>query len=629
MSLSGERSLSEDDKKREGSTIIFVPGMSVPKAQHPPFWLDLQLSDFVLLFLGVVLSASARWLQSTLRQKRKLHSTYKLWIDRARHERDAKTHKALDQSSENNEFLNADEIHKKCLEGSLDPVKQTIFAAKRCRTYGRLVANAIAEEFYDEAVEIATALKSVREQSSSCPLYGIPVSVKECIALKGSYSTAGLACRLKNRDKDDSVIVKTILSAGAIPVCSGNVIQMMMLPEANNRIWGRSLNPWDLRRTPGGSSGGDAALVAMKCVPLAVCSDVAGSIRIPASFCGVVGFKPTASRVSSRGSMRPRKLDRVGTSPIIPAVIGPIATNVGGCALFMKAVSGPDMHKMDPNTPWIPFNDHAYQSKGQLRIGYFLSDNWFEPCPTSCRAVLDTVAKLEAVGHSCVPFDLPTDGWYNYSLLVAINTADDLKSFKEGLEGESFVEEYNPIIKANALPGWVRSVLTKVTPKRISALLSQSTKGGVSVYEHWQKSAQVAEVREKWTKAFLEAKLDAIVFPAMPLPALKHGTSGELTSCCSYMFIANLLQWPAGCVPVTTVRKQEARYFTKDELPENQRDPIAHKACKTMEGSSGLPMSVQVMTPAYEDEKCLRLMKEIEDIASFRDEPTAYRRETI
>ena len=86
----------------------------------------------------------------------------------------------------------------------------------------------------------------------------------------------------------DSLIVELLRKAGAIPLVTGNTIQLMMLYDCNNRIWGRTLNPWNLNRSPGGSSGGDAALVAMGCVPLAVASDVAGSIRIPACFSGVI-----------------------------------------------------------------------------------------------------------------------------------------------------------------------------------------------------------------------------------------------------------------------------------------------------------------------------------------------------
>ena len=156
-----------------------------------------------------------------------------------------------------------------------------------------------------------SSLKGKNEELLSGKLLlGVPISVKDCIALKGALQTGGLQCRTGevHRSSEDSLIVHVLRQAGAIPICRGNVSQVMMLPESSNNIWGTTLNPWDLSRTPGGSSGGEGALVAMKCVPLAVGSDIGGSIRIPATYCGVTGFKPTPSRLSMEGCMRPRKV---------------------------------------------------------------------------------------------------------------------------------------------------------------------------------------------------------------------------------------------------------------------------------------------------------------------------------
>lgn len=144
--------------------------------------------------------------------------------------------------------------------------------------------------------------------SATCLLRGVPISVKESLGVKGTMSTGGLVWRLRHRCKEDSLIVQVIRKAGALIMCTGNVPQLMMMPECYNHIVGRARNPWDLKRTPGGSSGGDAALVAMGCVPLAIGSDVAGSLRIPASFCGVVALKPTSTRLTTKGCMRPRKV---------------------------------------------------------------------------------------------------------------------------------------------------------------------------------------------------------------------------------------------------------------------------------------------------------------------------------
>ena len=134
------------------------------------------------------------------------------------------------------------------------------------------------------------------------------------------------------------------------------------------------------------------------------------------------------------------------------------------------------------------------------------------------------------------------------------------------------------------------------------------------------------EMRSIWSDAFRDAGIDAILHPALPLPALPHGISGNITSAFSYMFLANMLLWPAGVVPVTVVQPDEQLY-PKGDLPANQRDCLADLAGKVMENSAGLPMSVAVMTPAFQDEKCLRVMKEIERSVDFSAEPTAYKQE--
>ena len=252
------------------------------------------------------------------------------WIQRARMARDQKQFQALllTMSMSNESIEKEDNNGSKILPSAtettqlirtrkLDMEENIIALAQRCRKYGRKEdgVNAITEELYDEALEDAKKLiqESATKTLRDFPLlYGVPISVKDCIAIKGTFSTGGLACRLNSTSKEDSLIVQVLKKAGAIPICRGNTIQLMMLPESVNRIWGRSRNPWDLSRTPGGSSGGDAALVAMDCVPLAVATDVAGSIRIPAASCGVVGFKPTASRLSGKGNMRPSKVSLVG-----------------------------------------------------------------------------------------------------------------------------------------------------------------------------------------------------------------------------------------------------------------------------------------------------------------------------
>jgi Asp-tRNA(Asn)/Glu-tRNA(Gln) amidotransferase A subunit family amidase len=250
------------------------------------------------------------WIADVIQRKRDRVHELDSWIAQARKERDDKQFHILSKESPpSNMNLSATETTQKIQANQLNMVDNLILLAHRCRRYGRDQdkVNAVTQELYDEAHEQAMTLQNSSTKQKGL-LYGVPISVKDCIAIKGTLSTGGLACRLKSPSLEDALIIKVIKHAGAIPLVRGNTVQTMMLAESVNRIWGQSRNPWDLLRTPGGSSGGDAALVAMECVPLAIGSDVAGSLRIPAAFCGIVGFKPTSTRLSMKGNMKPRKV---------------------------------------------------------------------------------------------------------------------------------------------------------------------------------------------------------------------------------------------------------------------------------------------------------------------------------
>lgn len=178
----------------------------------------------------------------------------------------------------------------------------------------------VAEEAFAQATEAATALahevsasesKDRAEEDAllgvnSKPLLGVPISVKDQIDMAGFDSTCGLAARCFKPAKDDCILIKLLIDKGAIPFIRGNVPQCLMLPESDNNVWGQSKNPHDPRTTPGGSSGGDAALVAYRATPLAIGTDIGGSLRIPAHYCGIYTFKPTPQRISLKGISVPR-----------------------------------------------------------------------------------------------------------------------------------------------------------------------------------------------------------------------------------------------------------------------------------------------------------------------------------
>jgi Asp-tRNA(Asn)/Glu-tRNA(Gln) amidotransferase A subunit family amidase len=193
---------------------------------------------------------------------------------------------------------------------------------------------------------------------------------------------------------EDSILVSLLKSAGAIPFCRSNVPQCLMLPESDNAIWGTSANPWHRGRTPGGSSGGEAALVAARASPLGIGTDIGGSIRIPAHCCGVYGFKPTPARISSRGIAVPRP-GGVSGQIAVKSVAGPIARCVSDIALVMRAWLGGEggsggdsnggacMSSLDCNVPALGWDqDSCTVVEGKpMKFGIMRCDSFFHPAP--------------------------------------------------------------------------------------------------------------------------------------------------------------------------------------------------------------------------------------------------------
>ena len=259
---------------------------------------------------------------------------------------------------------------------------------------GNMVLTAVTEELYDEAYDQAVQLdaESRAENLNSLPLWGIPISIKDCVQQKGTDATCGSAAKCFKPFEEDGLQVTLLRNAGAVLHVRSNVPQLLMMPESENNVWGCSKNPWDKSRTPGGSSGGEAALVASGCSVMGLGSDIGGSIRIPAHYCGLVGFKPTPMRVTSKGSVAPRYLGRNGQMIIKPTV-GPLTRSVRDCISMMEALTAPLAAEVDTFLPPIPPWNTDLSINGPLgvkrplRIGMVLSDDWFEAAEACQRAV--------------------------------------------------------------------------------------------------------------------------------------------------------------------------------------------------------------------------------------------------
>jgi Asp-tRNA(Asn)/Glu-tRNA(Gln) amidotransferase A subunit family amidase len=238
-------------------------------------------------------------------------------------ERDGKAHTCLslqsgataDWKKEDMQIamLSCSELRMAMRKGKLSCERIMLAFCRRSHELGRLGVNAVTEELYDEALATARALDIsgillAKEEDPLKPLLGLPVSIKDSVDQEGCFSSCGLARLVhpEKRSKKDSVVVSLLRDAGAIPFVRTNTPQLLMMAETDNFVWGRTDNPWNTKRTPGGSSGGEAALVSLRASPLGLGSDIGGSIRIPSSFCGLTGFKPSPGRISRKGMAVPR-----------------------------------------------------------------------------------------------------------------------------------------------------------------------------------------------------------------------------------------------------------------------------------------------------------------------------------
>lgn len=200
--------------------------------------------------------------------------------------------------------------------------------------------NAIVTPDYDNARRAAREADEMRARGEERPLLGLPLTIKDCIDVQGLPTTAGVPKRAGALAGADALVTARVRTAGGVIMGKTNVPPYAGDWQANNKIFGRTNNPWDLARTPGGSTGGGAAALAAGLTPLEFGSDIGGSIRVPAAFCGCYGHKPSETAVPRSGHFPGSPLPNAA---LAMSVQGPLARSATDLALAFDIVSGPDI----------------------------------------------------------------------------------------------------------------------------------------------------------------------------------------------------------------------------------------------------------------------------------------------
>ncbi|XP_036360501.1 fatty-acid amide hydrolase 1-like isoform X4 [Octopus sinensis] len=446
-----------------------------------------------------------------------------------------------------------------------------------------------------EAEELALKCDSVPYVTK--PLHGIPISLKENIIYKGLYTTCGLGYSLLSPPHaDDSNLVKCLKELGAVPFVTTNVPQTLMSISCDNNIYGQTRNPHKADRGPAGSSGGEAALIGYGGSILGIGTDIGGSIRCPAHFCGIYGLKTTITRMGLGSTYKPVK-----EQILIQTSVGPMAQTADGLVMATKALFSQEVFEMDPQISPTVFQNHLFESKKNLRIGYYVTDNVANTTPACQRAVLVAKKALEAKGHTMIEFTPPRvlDA---LCLAVKILWLDGriktryIKHEKPSKEmlWERMFEGFNRIISALIYP------LDK-TSSRFLSVMDGMTKHD-DIYNLVNKKQ---DYDKEFADAMQKQKLDALICPVFGSPSLLINCPG-FGRFPTYTLLYNLLNYPAVSMPVTKVTEEDVKKTY------NTKSMVEYFMKKSIPGSVGLPVNIQVVAPTYKDELALRITKELD-----------------
>ena len=391
------------------------------------------------------------------------------------------------------------------------------------------------------------------------PLHGVPLTIKSSMDVAGLRSESGTRLRAGYVAAKDAPLVARLKAAGATILGVTNSPELLMAWETDNAIYGRTNNPWDLSRTPGGSSGGEAAAIAAGCSAGGMGSDGGGSIRVPAHFSGICGLKPTPGRIPATGHFP----TSVGPFALI-GVVGPMARDVSDLKVLFEVMQGPD--DGDTSSAPVPVRWPSATDLKKIRIGYFEDDGRTSVTAETRAAVRTAATMLKNAGFEVVPFrpeglERARQLWWKFF----------------GVAG-----------------GMLLGPMTQGHEEELSAILKEFNSWVAAEAPHTGDSLLEAWIGRDEVRAQVFAQMRAypvLLCPVAAVPAFHHcerswsidGQTVKYLDAWSYTEWFNLLGTPAAAVPVGQT-------------------------------SEGLPIGVQISAGPWQEELVLSIAAELEKV---------------
>jgi amidase len=372
--------------------------------------------------------------------------------------------------------------------------------------------NAVFQVEPDEVLEVARkADESIARGEIAGPLHGVPITLKDSIDTAGMITTGGTLGRARYLPQEDATVAARLRAAGAVLLGKTNTPELTSSYETDNLVYGQTNNPYDLARTPGGSSGGAAAILAAGGSALDIGSDTGGSIRFPSHCCGIAGIKPTSGRVPRTGHIFP-----FGGITDLFTQLGPMARYVDDLILTLPVIAGVDWR--DPAIVPMPLGDPVAVDFSGLRISFHTDNGIASPTPETAeivRRAAETLAGIVSRMDEVRPEGIQD----SFEIIDALWSADGGVSTRKLLERAGTTRH---------TLDW----LDQMEPISISQLSD--------LVDKWDA------FRVKMT-TFLE-NYDVILSPVNASPARKHGEFSDTDLAFSYTQTYNLTGWPAAVV---------------------------------------------------------------------------------
>lgn len=457
--------------------------------------------------------------------------------------------------------------------GAVSAVELTDEAIARIER-DRGAVNAICVPDVDRARSAAREADAGRARGDERPLLGLPVTVKESYDIAGLPTTWGMSDQADFVPEQDAVQVARLREAGAVILGKTNVPVDLQDIQTFNDLYGTTNNPWDLTRTSGGSSGGSAAALACGIGALSIGSDLGGSLRTPAHFCGVHAHKPTLGLAATRGMAPPR-------TPRLPvdldlAVVGPMARSAADLTLLLDVMAGPD-----PLTHGMAYGVTLPPARHERLAGVrvlVLEDHPFIPTGSAVRAGVHRVAEVFTAGGARVEGDSP----------LLPDLAEAARTYQQLLFSGSVarfpVEAYEQLQERAA---GLDADDGSLDATRLRAM--------VLTHRDWLEVIAAREThRHAWRQLF--AEVDVVVCPVTPTPAFPHDHDPDL--------------------PGRRIDVDGAEYPYFDQLVWAglaTMPGLPATAVPTGLSPEGLPVGVQLIGPMYEDRTPLRLAELLEE----------------